>query len=276
MKMTKTQSALVYLALGLGGIVIALPFYLTVVSVFKTRGELAANFFGLPASLNLDNLLTILGNREFFIAFGNSIIISAVRMAFMVILLPMLSYPIARRMNSSRLYKFLYYFIIAGLFIPFQVRMMPLIKMLKDLGLMGRAGVVLIYLGYSVCEGVFLYVGYLSSISGELEEAAAIAGASTAKTFFSIVYPLMGPMTTTVLIKNVLWTWNDFFMPTLVLNKSEYRTLPLFQYNFQSEYAVEYPLVFTTFFLSMFPVMIVYIFMQRQIIGGIMSGAVKG
>lgn len=274
--MRRSTRALIYLLLTLGALVIALPIYLTVVSVFKTRGELAAHFFALPQTFNLENLRQILRNREFYTALTNSTLITTVSLAIMSLMLPMLAYPIARRMNHSRPYRFMYYFILAGLFIPFQVRMMPLIRILNKMGLLNQAGVVLVYLGYSACEGVFLFASYLGSISEELEESATIDGANTTQIFFKIVFPLLRPMSATVLIKNTLWVWNDFFMPMLVLNKAEYRTLPLFQYNFQSEFAVEYPLVFTTFFLSMIPIMLIYIVMQRQIIGGMMTGAMKG
>ena len=276
MKMRTGVKALIYLLLILGSLVIALPIYLTVVSVFKTRGELAAHFFALPQTLYLGNLRQILENREFYTALTNSLIITVSSLAVMALMLPMLAYPIARRMKSSRFYRFLYFFILTGLFIPFQVRMMPLIRLLNEMGLLNQGGVVLVYLGYSVCEGVFLFASFMGSVPEELEESATIDGASTAQIFFQIVFPLLRPMTATVLIKNTLWVWNDFFMPMLVLNKAEYRTLPLFQYNCQSEYAVEYPLVFTTFFLSMIPIMLVYIVMQKQIIGGMMAGAVKG
>ena len=276
MKMRRSAKVLVYMLLMLGTAVIAFPIYLTVVSVFKTRGELAAHFFALPQSMNLDNLSRVLSNRQFYTALTNSLTITAASLSIMALMLPMLAYPIARRMKRSGFYRFLYYFILAGLFIPFQVRMMPLIRLLRSMGLLNRAGVVLVYLGYSVCEGVFLFASFMGSVPEELEESATIDGASTVQIFFQIVFPLLKPMTATVLIKNTLWVWNDFFMPMLVLNKVEYRTLPLFQYNFQSEYAVEYPLVFTTFLLSMAPIMLVYVIMQRQIISGMMTGAVKG
>ncbi len=276
MPMRKRTKALVYTVLTLGSLVIALPIYLTVVSVFKTRGELSARFFALPQTLHLDNLRTILDNQQFYTAFLNSVVITVASIAIMALMLPMLAYPIARRMKTSRIYRFLYFFILAGLFIPFQGRMMPLIRLMRSMDLLNQMGVVLVYLGYSVCEGVFLFASFMGTVPEELEESAYIDGASTVQIFFRVVFPLLRPMTATVIIKNTLWTWNDFFMPMLVLNKVESRTLPLFQYNFQSEYSIEYPLVFTTFFLSMFPIMLVYVFMQRQIIGGMMAGAVKG
>ena len=124
-------------------------------------------------------------------------------------------------------------------------------------------------------ENVRFHLGKLEE--AELEEAAYIDGASTAKTYFQIILPLLKPMTATVLIKMGLWIWNDFFLPLLVLNKStKYWTLTLFQYNFKSTFTVDYALVFATFILSMLPVFLVYLVLQKQIIGGLTNGAVKG
>jgi raffinose/stachyose/melibiose transport system permease protein len=246
--------------------------------MFKNVGDLTTNFFALPSALNLDNLKKILGGPDYYLALKNSVLVTFVSLIFMAVLLPMISYPISRRMNSSRFYKFLFYFIVAGIFVPFQVKMIPLIKLMNQFGMMNTNGITLLYIAYSTSEGVFLFVGYLSSIPADLEEAATIDGASTFSIFYRIVYPLLKPITATVLIKNSLWVWNDFFMPLLVLNKSsKFQTLPLYLYMFKAgETASAYPLLFTVFFLSMVPMIVVYCFLQKQIVGGIMSGAVKG
>lgn len=267
----------VYFILGIGSILVLFPFYLTIVSSFKTTGELSANFFGLPSSLNLENLQTVLGKPGYFSALRNSVVITVVALAAEAILLPMVSYPIARRMNTSKFYRFLYYFMVANIFVPFQVKMMPLAKIMNDLHLLNRTGVTILYIAFSTAEGIFLFVGYLSSIPNDLEEAATIDGAKTGYAFFKIIYPLLSPMTVTVIIKNALWVWNDFFMPTVFLNKSiEYRTLPLFQYTFQGENATQYNLVFAAMLLSMLPMMVIYVVLQKKIIGGLTSGAIKG
>jgi raffinose/stachyose/melibiose transport system permease protein len=149
---------------------------------------------------------------------------------------------------------------------------------MNQLGMLNTNGIILLYIAYSTSEGVFLFVGYLSSIPADLEEAATIDGASTVIIFFRIMYPLLKPITATVLIRNALWVWNDFFMPLLVLNKSsKFQTLPLYLYMFRAgDAAIAYPLLFTVFFLSMFPMIVAYIFLQKQIVGGMMSGAIKG
>lgn len=183
----------VYCLLGLGSLLVLFPFYLTIVSAFKTTGELSTNFFGLPSSFNLENLQTVLGKPGYFNALRNSFVITAVALAAEAILLPMVSYPIARRMGTSRFYRFLYYFMVANIFIPFQVKMMPLAKIMNDLQLLNRVGVTILYISFSTAEGIFLFVGYLSSIPNDLEEAATIDGAKTGYTFFSHYLPADEP-----------------------------------------------------------------------------------
>ena len=266
--------AFAVLLLGLG--LIAVPFYLTIVSAFKTNTELYNNFFGLPQGLYLENFHVIVNKPTFWIALSNSLQVTLIGLGGCAVLLPMASYPIARRMGTSRAYRFLYFFMVAGLFVPFVVRMMPVIKLLNSMGIADQRGLLLLYLGGATCEGVFLITGYLASVPTDLEEAAYIDGASTVQVFTRIMYPVMQPIIVTVLIKNGLWFWNDYLLPSLLLKTPEQRTLVLFQYNFKGEYATQYPLVFACLLVAVLPMMVFYLFMQKQIIGGMMAGAVKG
>jgi raffinose/stachyose/melibiose transport system permease protein len=266
--------AFVVLLLGLG--LIAVPFYLTIVSAFKTNTELYSNFFGLPQRLNLENFQVIVSKPTFWVALRNSLQVTLIGLGGCAVLLPMASYPIARRMGTSRAYRLLYFFMVAGLFVPFVVRMMPVIKLLNSMGIADQRGLLLLYLGGATCEGVFLITGYLASVPTDLEEAAYIDGASTVQVFTRIMYPVMQPIIVTVLIKNGLWFWNDYLLPSLLLKTPEQRTLVLFQYNFKGEYATQYPLVFACLLVAVLPMMVFYLFMQKQIIGGMMAGAVKG
>ena len=253
-----------------------MPFYLTIVSAFKTNTELNNNFFGLPQGLYLENFQVIVNKPTFWIALSNSLQVTLIGLGGCAVLLPMASYPIARRMGTSRAYRFLYFFMVAGLFVPFVVRMMPVIKLLNSMGIADQRGLMLLYLGGATCEGVFLITGYLASVPTDLEEAAYIDGASTVQVFTRIMYPVMQPIIVTVLIKNGLWFWNDYLLPSLLLKTPEQRTLVLFQYNFKGEYATQYPLVFACLLVAVLPMMVFYLFMQKQIIGGMMAGAVKG
>lgn len=276
MKSQRRIQTFSFIVLLLGLIIVAIPFYLTIVSAFKTDMELYTRFFALPQTLNLDNFKTIFDKPTFLTSFFNSLKITILGLAGCAIMLPMAAYPISRRMRSSKIYNFLYYYMLAGIFVPFLVRMIPVIKLLNSMNLANQSGLLLIYLGGATCEGVFLITGYLASVPTDMEEAAYIDGASTFQVFTQIMYPVMRPIISTVLIKNCLWFWNDYLLPSLLLKLPEERTLVLFQYNFKGEYATQYPLVFACLLVSMLPMMIFYFFMQKQIIGGMMAGAVKG
>ncbi len=267
----------VYAILAVGILIIALPFYLTVITPFKTSSEILGNFFSFPKSFYLGNFMKVLSKPDYYYAIGNSIIITGIAVAIMSILLPMLAYPLSRGMREKRIFKVIYFIIVCGIFVPFQVRMLPLMKLVNALGLMNIPGIIVLYVATSVCEGTYLYVGYMASMPTSMEEAAYIDGASTNKTFWMIVYPLLRPITATVLIKNSLWIWNDFFMPLLVLNRSyKLHTITLFQHSFKTAYTTDYTLAFTTFLMSILPIMLVYIFAQKHIISGLTNGAVKG
>lgn len=277
MKIRKREKFFLYIVLTIGAMFIALPMYLTFVSTLKTDGELMAHFFALPSVPSLDTYRQILSKGEYFGALGNTVMITAAVLLAEILLLPMFSYPITRRMNDGGYYKFLYFYAIIGIFIPFQVKMFPMIKLLNAFGMTNRLGLIFYYLGIQTCDGVFLISGYLASVSDELEEAAYIDGASTWNVFFRIVFPLMKPIVATMIIKNGLWVWNDYFTPSLILAKSRtWRTLPLFQYAFKQESYTQYSMLFTAVVLSILPIILIYIIAQKQIIGGMMTGAVKG
>lgn len=260
-----------------GLMAILLPLYLTVITALKTKSELIRNFFSLPESFYLGNFKEILADPDYFYAITNSLMITGLSLGGMLIILPMLSYALSRGMTSSRVFKIMYLIVIAGIFVPFQVRMLPLIKLTNMLHLTNRLGIIILYIATSVCEGTFLYVGFLSSIPNELEEAAYIDGAGTPYLFRKIIYPLLKPITATVMIKNGLWIWNDFMLPLIMLNKSsEYHTVTLFQYSFKTAYTTDYTMSFATFMMAMLPLLILYIFCQKYIVSGLTNGAVKG
>ncbi len=154
--------------------------------------------------------------------------------------------------------------------------MIPLIKLLSRLHMMSIGGIIVLYITFSLMHGVFLIVGFYRSIPCSLEEAAVIDGASILQTYGYIVFPLLRPMIVTVIIIRGLFSWNDFFLPLLMLNNSREKwTLPLFQYNFKGEYLFDYSIAFASFLLALLPIMILYIILQKQFIRGLTSGAVK-
>lgn len=265
---------LVFLIIGLA--LVLFPFYITVVTAFKTPQESTQNFFALPSSFNLDNFRTVAQRSNYWRFVFNSTVISVVSVCFIAVLIPMASYAIARNFNR-RYYKSLYYFIVMGIFIPFQVIMLPLSISMRRAGLNNIMGVILFYIGVSFMKGIFLFTNYIrTTVPIELEESVYMDGGSVTRAYFSIVYPLIMPMVATIVVLDFLWIWNDFMVPLILLNRNPSNwTLPLFQYNFKTQYTFEYNLAFASYIMSIFPVLLVYIFAQKYIVSGLTAGAVK-
>lgn len=270
-------SALKYVVLAIGCLIIAMPVYITVITALKTRQESTANFFSFPSSFYLGNFAEVIGKQNYFTYLGNTVLITVISLILMALVIPALSYALSRNMRRNKFYRFSYIYLVIGLFVPFQVVMVPLVKIASSFNMSNMWGLIILNLMFALRDGVFLFVAYMDSVPVELEESAHIDGCSVFRTYRSIVFPLVKPMTATILILNGLSVWNDFMLPLLLLNKSKSMwTLQLFQYNFKTAYSFDYNLAFASFLLSMLPIMVVYIFSQKYIIQGLTSGAVKG
>ena len=277
MRTTKKGKFFLYLILTLGALLILFPMYITITTTFKTPAESAVSFFTLPKSLYLGNYATVLQDEKLYYAYGNTILITVVSLLGEMLILPPMGFALSRGMKQNRFFKGLYFFFLLGIFLPWQVRMMPVVKLMGWLGLLSPLGITLLYVAHATCESMFLYVGYLATVSDSIEEAAYIDGASTFQVYTRVILPLMTPILSTVLIRKGLAIWNDFQMPLITLNRSsKLWTLTIYLNNFQSELSVDYNLSFACLMLTCLPIVIFYIIMQKQIMGGLTSGAVKG
>ena len=277
MRATKKGKFFLYLILTLGALLILFPMYITITTTFKTPAESAVSFFTLPKSLYLGNYATVLQDEKLYYAYGNTILITVVSLLGEMLILPPMGFALSRGMKQNRFFKGLYFFFLLGIFLPWQVRMMPVVKLMGWLGLLSPLGITLLYVAHATCESMFLYVGYLATVSDSIEEAAYIDGASTFQIYSRVILPLMTPILSTVLIREGLAIWNDFQMPLITLNRSsKLWTLTIYLNNFQSELSVDYNLSFACLMLTCLPIVIFYIIMQKQIMGGLTSGAVKG
>ena len=277
MRTTKNGKFFLYLILTLGALLILFPMYITITTTFKTPAESAVSFFTLPKSLYLGNYATVLQDEKLYYAYGNTILITVVSLLGEMLILPPMGFALSRGMKQNRFFKGLYFFFLLGIFLPWQVRMMPVVKLMGWLGLLSPLGITLLYVAHATCESMFLYVGYLATVSDSIEEAAYIDGASTFQVYTRVILPLMTPILSTVLIREGLAIWNDFQMPLITLNRSsKLWTLTIYLNNFQSELSVDYNLSFACLMLTCLPIVIFYIIMQKQIMGGLTSGAVKG
>ena len=258
-----------------GVVLVVIPMWMVLINSFKTLDEASQNFFALPSSINLDNVRELLNSQNYFHYVANSLIVTVTSVVIVAIFVPMVSYAIARNMQR-RYYKFLYTYIMLGLFIPSQIVLLPIVKQMASLNMMNIWGLVLLYITFSLTRGVFLFVNYIRVLPIEIEEAAQIDGCTVVQTYFRIVIHLIKPMISTLVIMDALWFWNDFQLPLFLLNRSrDFWTLPLFQYNFKTEYSFDYPMAFTAYLISLLPMLVVYCCCQKHIINGLTAGAVK-
>ncbi|MCI6904847.1 MAG: carbohydrate ABC transporter permease [Streptococcus alactolyticus] len=234
------------------------------------------DFEDFPNPVTLSNYTRLLadGIGHYFL---NSTIITVVSVILVTLFIPAAAYSIARNMSKKRAFNIMYSLLILGIFVPFQVIMIPITVMMSRLGLTNIWGLIILYLTYAVPQTLFLYVGYIKlSVPDSLDEAAEIDGADKFTTYRKIVFPMLKPMHATTLIINALWFWNDFMLPLLMLNKSsDSWSLPLFQYNYTGQYLSDYGPSFASYVVGIITITIVYLIFQKHIISGMSNGAVK-
>lgn len=170
----------------------------------------------------------------------------------------MVAYALARNLHR-RFFKVVYFYLLAALFVPFPIIMLPLVKQTAVLELDNQAGLIILYTIYGLSLNVFIYTAFIRSVPIELEEAARVDGASTWRVFWQIVFPLLGPMNATVGILTCVWAWNDFIMPLVILTDPGARTLPLAQYVFRASTTL-ITVAFASYLMAMAPLLIVYVF----------------
>jgi len=262
----------------IGLITVAFPLYMTIVIAFKQPSEMTNNIQGilsLPSHWSLNNFREAMRVTDFWHSLTNSVMITLLTVGLSIVLHSMIGYAIGRSKAKSKGYNFAYLYIVSGMFVPFAILMMPLVKQTSQMGLDNIAGVILLYTVFYMPMNVLLYTGYLVNIPVALEEAATVDGASTWRTYWKVIFPLMTPMHATVAILTALGTWNDVMTPLVIISGSEMNTLPLAQLNFQTQFGTNYNLAFASYLLALLPILIFYLFCQKWILNGVVNGAVK-
>lgn len=276
---SKVSSIIITTLLIIGCAAIFFPLYMTIIIALKSPSEMTNDIAGalaLPQTFSLDNFAEAMRVTDFWHSLGNSILITGASIVLSVIIHSMAGYAIGRNMNRKKGFKLIYFYIVSGMFVPFAILMMPLVKQTAILGLDNMLGVILLYTVFFMPMNVMLYSGYMKNVPQAMEEAASIDGASAWRTYWTIIFPMMKPMHATVAILTALGTWNDVMTPLVIMSGSENTTLPLAQLNFQTQFGTNYNLAFASYLLALLPILILYIFCQKQIIGGVANGAVKG
>ena len=254
------------------------PFYVAIVNVFKIREDIIRTPMAIPwGRLTLDNLARNLHSRSFnvWIGYGTSVVLSTLTVILVILTSTMMSYVICRK--KHRFFRFAYILLIAGLMIPAPVILLPIVQVLRRLHLMFTVqGLLLMNVGWYMPFAAFVFVGYMRTISPQFDESARMDGAGDVRVFFRIIFPLIGPAIASVVIFVSLWTWNDFVGPLIILGSSDYYTITIGVYKAIGQFVQKWEDVFAVVFLAILPVIVFFLFMQRQFISGLTSGALKG
>lgn len=257
------------------GLLFLVPFYFVIANSLKTFSELLLNPAALPKMIQFDNYVRAWEILKFPTVFVNSLIITVLSNVGIVVLSSMAAYRMVR--FPTKFNNLFFGLLVASMVIPFQSIMIPLVKVGKTVGLLNNIpGLIAAYLGFGAALSIFLYHGFMKSIPKEIEEAAIVDGCTSYQVFWKIIFPLMKPMTVTVLVLNSLWIWNDFLLPSLFLSDPELRTIPLAASSFFAQYTKQWDLALASLVLGVTPIVIFFLAMQKHIIKGITSGSVKG
>lgn len=254
-------------------LVFAFPFYILINLSLRESNDQTSPL--LPTlSPTLENFIVAWNEAELGMAIVNSTIVSSFSVLIVVGVSAMAAYPLVRL--TQPLSRASYWLVMIGLLLPFQAALIPLYVTFRDLGLLGTVwSLVIFYAGLQVPFSVFLYTGFLRALPREFEEAAAVDGASFFVTFWSIVFPMMRPVTGTVVILNVIFIWNDFLTPLLYLSGSGNQTIPVALFSFVGEYVTNWPVVFAGLVIGIAPILLIYFLLQKSVIEGF-SGGLKG
>lgn len=254
------------------------PFLLVLINVFKEKGDINSNPLALVGSrgFTLKNFPEAMDKMNFWRSFGNSMVVTVSSTIFTILLASMTAYVIVR--NKWKACGALFGMMIASMVIPFQVLMIPLVSFYGGtLGILNsRVTLIFMHVGFSLSMATFMFHGAIhTNVPIALEEAATIDGCTKWQTYWQIVFPLLKPTIATVAIIDAMAFWNDYLLPSLVLGRKEMYTIPIATQVFYGTYSTDIGLVMAALLLAMLPILVLYLFLQRYIVEGVTSGAVK-
>jgi raffinose/stachyose/melibiose transport system permease protein len=258
-------------------IVFTFPFFLLIINSFKDNGAILRNPFSLPTQYKWNQFVEVIDKMNFAVTFKNTFIVTLFSVLLILLFSGMCAHYLVRRsnfMNNS-----LFAVMVASMIIPFQSLMIPILSIFgAKLGLLEKAPLLLLitlYVGFGSAFAVFIYHGFIKSIPMELEEAALIDGCNRIQTYFRIVFPMLTPTSVTIAILNVLWIWNDYLLPSLILINEDQLTMPIKMRIFNGTYTNNWELLIPAMLMTILPILVAYLIGQRYIIKGVMQGAIK-
>lgn len=279
MKVNERQKSniVIYILLVILAVIFLAPIFIILFNSFKGKLYISDAPFKLPTSetfVGVQNYIDGLSKTGFLSAFGWSIFITFFSTIVIVLFTSMTGWYITRAKNKVS--TVLYFIFVFSMIVPFQMVMFTMSKVANMLSLDNPIGLIVLYLGFGAGLSIFMFSGFVKSIPIDIEEAALIDGCNPIKTFFLIVLPLLKPICITVAILNVMWIWNDYLLPSLVL-KSDYKTIPMAVQYLRGGYgAIDMGAMMAVLVLAIIPIIIFYLTCQKYIIEGVAAGAVKG
>ncbi len=275
----KVMNALAMIGLIIIFVVYMFPFIMVVINSLKQKRDIIKSPFSwlfTIKGLSFDNFVKAYTQMDFINAFKNSLLVTVSATVLVTLFAAMLAYYIVRHNNGIS--KLTFGLMVASMIIPFQAIMIPLVSIYGGtLNILNhRITLIFMHTGFSMAMSVFMFHGFIKgNVPMALEEAAYIDGCTHSQTFFKIVLPLLKPIISTMVILNSLAFWNDFLLPSLVLTDKKLLTLPLSTYSFYGTYSADYGTIMAGLLLCVIPILILYVALQKQIIGGVVAGAVK-
>ena len=258
-KKTNNQTAKVNwpitILLIIGCLTVFFPLYMAVIIAFKQPSEMTNDIAGalaFPKTWSFANFSEAMKVTDFWHSLGNSLLLTIVTVILAILIHSLAGYAIGRSMANKKFYNFAYLYIVSGMFVPFAILMMPLVKQTAQIGIANRFGVIVLYVVFFMPMNILLYSGY-----------------------WNIIFPIMKPMHATVAVLTAMSTWNDVMTPLVIMSGTGKNTLPLAQLNFQTQFGTNYNLAFASYLLALLPILIFYLICQKQIINGVVNGAVK-
>ena len=249
----------------------AFPVYVFVTISLKAPRDVARAPLAPPTSLHLENYRKAWTEGALGQAMMNSVVVTVISVALLVLLGSAAAYVLARRL--SRLSLGLYLLFLLGLMVPLQLGMVPLYQLMQNANLLGTyTSLIIFHVGHQMPFTIFLYAGFIRALPREYEEAAQVDSATPFQAFRQIVFPLLRPITGTVVILTGISVWNDFLVPLLYVGGSAQRTLPVAIFSFRGEFTTEWGVIFAGMVLAIVPILVIYCLLQKYIIHGFASG----
>lgn len=257
------------------GLVFVFPIYVLALNSFKTQKGLLVNLLGFPdaKTFSPNNYVEAFDKLKYLQSFCNSLYITIFSVFMILLISTMAAWVLVR--YKTKISKVVFVAFALFMLVPFQCVMLPLVMVAKNMGLMNPVGLIFMYMGFGTSMSVFMIHGFIKNVPEELEEAAVIDGCNVFQLFFIIVVPLLRVILITVAILNIMWIWNDFLLPSIVINKAGWQTLPLMTYSFFGTYSTRWDLASAALVMCIAPIVAFYLFSQKYIVNGMTDGAIK-